>query len=55
MAKRGYHHGNLREALVEAALDLIEALALLERYLDRRVQYYPPDETVPIDGEVGRW
>ncbi len=24
MAKRGYHHGNLREALVEAALALIE-------------------------------
>ncbi|KAA2316888.1 TetR/AcrR family transcriptional regulator [Pseudooceanicola sediminis] len=23
--KRGYHHGNLRQALVEAALDLIEA------------------------------
>ncbi|MCB1397518.1 MAG: TetR/AcrR family transcriptional regulator [Rhodobacter sp.] len=23
MAKRGYHHGNLRQALVEAALDLI--------------------------------
>lgn len=25
MPKRGYHHGNLRQALVEAALDLIEA------------------------------
>jgi len=25
MAKRGYHHGNLRQALVEAALGLIEA------------------------------
>lgn len=25
MAKRGYHHGNLRQALVEAALHLIEA------------------------------
>ena len=25
MAKRGYHHGNLRQALVEAALRLIEA------------------------------
>jgi len=25
MAKRGYHHGNLRQALVEAALVLIEA------------------------------
>lgn len=25
MGKRGYHHGNLRQALVEAALDLIEA------------------------------
>ena len=25
MAKRGYHHGNLRQALVEAALTLIEA------------------------------
>jgi len=25
MAKRGYHHGNLRQALVEAALELIEA------------------------------
>ncbi|MEC8041042.1 MAG: TetR/AcrR family transcriptional regulator, partial [Pseudomonadota bacterium] len=24
MAKRGYHHGNLRQALVEAALHLIE-------------------------------
>ncbi|WP_226621312.1 TetR/AcrR family transcriptional regulator [Alloyangia pacifica] len=24
MAKRGYHHGNLRQALVEAALELIE-------------------------------
>ena len=24
MGKRGYHHGNLRQALVEAALDLIE-------------------------------
>ena len=24
MAKRGYHHGNLRQALVEAALILIE-------------------------------
>jgi AcrR family transcriptional regulator len=24
MQKRGYHHGNLRQALVEAALDLIE-------------------------------
>ena len=24
MAKRGYHHGNLRQALVEAALRLIE-------------------------------
>ena len=23
MAKRGYHHGNLRQALVDAALDLI--------------------------------
>ena len=22
-ARRGYHHGNLREALIEAALDLI--------------------------------
>ncbi|SFR17919.1 TetR/AcrR family transcriptional regulator [Poseidonocella sedimentorum] len=25
MGKRGYHHGNLRQALVDAALDLIEA------------------------------
>lgn len=25
MTKRGYHHGNLRQALVEAALELIEA------------------------------
>ena len=25
MAKRGYHHGNLRQALVDAALQLIEA------------------------------
>ena len=25
MPKRGYHHGNLRQALVEAALSLIEA------------------------------
>ncbi len=25
MPKRGYHHGNLREALVEACLKLIEA------------------------------
>jgi len=25
MPKRGYHHGNLRQALVEASLDLIEA------------------------------
>ncbi|TDE38386.1 TetR/AcrR family transcriptional regulator [Antarcticimicrobium sediminis] len=25
MAKRGYHHGNLRQALIEAALQLIEA------------------------------
>ncbi|RKF15273.1 TetR/AcrR family transcriptional regulator [Roseovarius spongiae] len=25
MSKRGYHHGNLRQALVEAALSLIEA------------------------------
>ena len=24
MSKRGYHHGNLREALIEAALELIE-------------------------------
>ena len=24
MAKRGYHHGNLRQALVDAALELIE-------------------------------
>ncbi|KKM72053.1 hypothetical protein LCGC14_1424330, partial [marine sediment metagenome] len=24
MAKRGYHHGNLRQALVDAALHLIE-------------------------------
>jgi len=31
---------------------VIEALALLERYLDRKVQYYPPEETVPIDGVV---
>jgi len=31
---------------------VIEALALLERYLDRRVQYYPPEESVPIDGVV---
>ena len=23
MSKRGYHHGNLRQALVDAALDLI--------------------------------
>ncbi|HCW83555.1 MAG TPA: TetR family transcriptional regulator, partial [Rhodobacteraceae bacterium] len=23
--KRGYHHGNLRQALVEAALELIRA------------------------------
>ena len=27
MPKRGYHHGNLRQALVEAALQLIEAKA----------------------------
>ena len=25
MVKRGYHHGNLRQALVDAALELIEA------------------------------
>ena len=25
MAKQGYHHGNLRQALVEAALELIQA------------------------------
>ncbi|MEC9312344.1 MAG: TetR/AcrR family transcriptional regulator, partial [Pseudomonadota bacterium] len=25
MRKRGYHHGNLRQALVESALGLIEA------------------------------
>ena len=25
MAKQGYHHGNLRQALVEAALTLIES------------------------------
>ena len=25
MAKQGYHHGNLRQALVDAALDLIES------------------------------
>ncbi len=25
MTKRGYHHGNLRQALIDAALDLIEA------------------------------
>ncbi len=25
MAKRGYHHGNLRQALIDAALELIEA------------------------------
>ncbi|MCH5376560.1 MAG: TetR/AcrR family transcriptional regulator [Planctomycetes bacterium] len=25
MVKRGYHHGNLRQALIDAALDLIEA------------------------------
>ncbi|MBT8457332.1 MAG: TetR/AcrR family transcriptional regulator, partial [Alphaproteobacteria bacterium] len=25
MSKRGYHHGNLRQALVDAALELIEA------------------------------
>ena len=31
---------------------VIEALALLERYLDRRIQSYPPEETVPIDGVV---
>ena len=24
MAKQGYHHGNLRQALIEAALKLIE-------------------------------
>ena len=24
MSKRGYHHGNLRQALVDAALELIE-------------------------------
>ena len=24
MPKRGYHHGNLRQALVDAALELIE-------------------------------
>ena len=27
MTKRGYHHGNLRQALVDAALELIEVLA----------------------------
>lgn len=31
---------------------VIEALALLKRYLDCRVQYYPPEEVVPIDGVV---
>jgi TnpA family transposase len=31
---------------------VIEALALLKRYLDRRVQYYPPEEGVPIAGVV---
>ena len=25
MPKRGYHHGNLRQALIDAALQLIEA------------------------------
>ena len=25
MAKRGYHHGNLRQALVDAALELVES------------------------------
>lgn len=31
---------------------VIEALTLLKRYLDRKVQYYPSTETVPIDGVV---
>ena len=31
---------------------VIGALALLKRYLDRKVQYYPPEEVVPIDGVV---
>ncbi|NOR67022.1 MAG: Tn3 family transposase [Woeseiaceae bacterium] len=31
---------------------VIEALALLKRYLDRKVQYYPSEEVVPIDGVV---
>ena len=26
MSKRGYHHGNLRQALVDAALHLIEEM-----------------------------
>jgi hypothetical protein len=31
---------------------VIEALALLKRYLDCSAQYYPPEEAVPIDGVV---
>lgn len=31
---------------------VIETLAVLKRYLDRKVQYYPPEEVVPIDGVV---
>ena len=35
MPKRGYHHGNLRQALVEAALRLIEVKGLLGPWSDR--------------------
>jgi hypothetical protein len=31
---------------------VIDALALLNRYLGQKVQYYPADEVVPIDGVV---
>lgn len=35
---------------------VIEALALLKRYRDSTVQYFPPQETVPIDGVVSpKW
>ncbi|MFZ0255073.1 MAG: Tn3 family transposase, partial [Gammaproteobacteria bacterium] len=41
-----FHSNNERHRPV------IEALALLKRYLDHRVQYYPSEEIVPIDAVV---
>ena len=47
-----FHNCAFLTTVYACGLRLSEALALLERYLDRKVQYYPPEEVVPIDGVV---